>query len=247
MNIITIDPSLSCTAVCINGDFYIYVNESLALNKKGGYKKWFELANDLDNVLIRAYYPPPKNVSHNESEVNKLMFYASISDGIMDDIRDNTLPEKETIVVIEGYSHNSVNRSILDLVALGTLIRNKILFDLSIIPVIITPLTLKMRSCELVYGENFNSKGKQIPCINNQGTSGGRFKKPEMLQSLLDCDTLENDKYINFLKDIKDEFGVNIPKPIEDMNDVKLSYEITKYLLDQNNYNIYNTVKSLLK
>lgn len=226
MNIISIDPSLTCTAMCINGKFHVYTSNTTAKTKTEKFKRWFSVMEPY--VEYRVFDGVPNNLSNSETEIAKINLYNKITDMILSDIALNMNDDHDTLVCMEGYSHSKATSSLLDLVAFSTLLRSKLLIDTDTHLMIISPSTLKVRSCELTYGARFNPKGKRISCINCNGVSGGRFKKPEMLEALLDNEKLASDWYIGILRsecsDIMDL--ASIPKPIEDMNDAKLMYEI---------------------
>lgn len=251
MNIITIDPSLSCTAVCINGRFYVYASTPTAKTKTGKYKKWFERMEQY--VEYRTFDPVPKNLSYSDTEVAKLILYDKITARIISDIAlnmDNDDPD--TLVCIEGYSYSSVSNSLIDLVTFSTLLRMKLFIDITEHLMVVSPSTLKVRTCEFTYGERFNDKGKQLSCVNCSGTSGGRFKKPEMLNALVENETLDGDWYVNVLRNVFPELVDNkvvttIPKPIEDINDAKLMYEIILGIASNTDCDIVNVESKFLK
>ena len=231
MNIITIDPSLSCTAMCANGEMYVYASENLAQTKTGKMKKWFAAMED--HVQFRLFPPLEKQEVHSDSELDKLGLYEDITDEIIQDI-NSILSEndEETLICIEGYSYASQTSALIDLVTFSTLLRSKIMLDNLAHLMVVSPTTLKVRACEFTYGERFNAKGKKISCCNEDGLSGGRFKKPDILKCLLDKEELKEDDYVLLLRELLDDLmGMsNVPKPIEDLNDAKIAYEILKSL-----------------
>ena len=247
MNIITIDPSLSCTAICINGRFYVYATTSIAKTKKGELKRWFDVMDQY--VDYRFFEPIEKNLSYSKSELSKLALYNSITDTIISDIAlnlDNTA--EETIICIEGYSYSSATSALLDLVTFSTLLRSKLMLDIGYHGVVVSPSTLKAKACSLTYKDKFNAKGKKLPCSNNDGITGGRFKKHEMLKALLENEALSNDWYVNVLRNECLEISelASIPKPIEDINDAKLMYEIIVKIANDNDYNFEKIESELL-
>ena len=233
MNIITIDPSLTCTAMCLNGKHFIYTTKSVAQNKSGSYKRWFDQMKDY--TTYRVFDGVPSNLPYSRSDVAKLGVYGEISSSMIRDIKSHSTWE-DSIVCIEGYSYSSATQSILDLVTLGTLIRSKIILDITPHLMVISPSTLKVRACELTYGKKFNAKGKKVPSVNNNGVAGGRFKKPEMLDALLENDCLTSDWYVNILRNMSNDLKSlgKVPKPIEDLNDAKLMYEIILKIAEDN-------------
>lgn len=223
MNIITIDPSLNCTAVVVNDHKAIITSEGFCKTKKGSFTKWFELCEKYIEYYVI------KDMEHNPdfslNSMNKLMRDYEICDHISKFISKHVEPDKDTKVFIEGYSFSSVSGPLIDLVELGTLIRNtalKITNNITIIP----PKTLKLNACRFAYGETIE-KGKVI-LKNKNGVKGGSFTKKEMLDCLVDsnikCDWVEFLR-INYQLIINNK---NIPKPIEDINDAKLMYDINK-------------------
>lgn len=236
MNIITIDPSLSCTAMCVNGELFIYASEALGKNKSGSLKKWF--SNVEDHVTFRFIEGLDKDKSYSDSEIDKLCLYNRITDLIISDIAlFLATNDDETLICVEGYSYASATSALIDLVTFSTLLRMKIVLDCEVELMVMSPATLKARACEFTYGKKFNTKGRKLPCSNNDGVSGGRFKKPDILKCLVENDKL-NDEYVNLLKSqLYDEICkmTNVPKPIEDLNDVKIMYEVLIQFRNESN------------
>lgn len=245
MNIITIDPSFHCTAMCINDSFYIYTNPSKCYTKTKSLNNWFKRVNNIAKYNI---YDLDKSKNYQINEIFKLDYANKVGDGIINDITSNINADAPTIISIEGYSYMSVTNAILDLVTMGTTIRCKIYNAFpDAIMYIIPPTTLKLKACEFTYGVKYDGKGKKITSTNNIGVSGGKFKKPDMLLSLLDNKKLTNDWYVNVLKnDFNDLIDKkNIPNPIEDINDTKILYEIILDICKNNNYDLENIKKQL--
>jgi hypothetical protein len=248
MNIVTIDPSLSCTAVCVNGKFFVYATTPTARNKPttknpdGTMKKWF---TDME-PYVEAYAffdPTDKKLPYSRREFAKLALYDKITDTIIRDIYNNLKPGQQgTIVCIEGYSYASTSNTLIDLVTFSTLLRSKLILDRRYTGVVLSPPSLKLKACLLTYPEEkFNEKGKKLPFSNHDGISGGKFTKHDMMKALLDNDRLSHDRYVNFLRnDCKDELmgKKTIPKPVEDVTDAKLMYEILYKLAQKHNYDI---------
>lgn len=247
MNIITIDPSLSCTSVCVNGQFYVYATDNIAKTKTGDLSYWFEIMNE--HIECRTYTPVNNSLSYSMLEFEKLKLYNHITDCIISDISLNLHDcLSETIVCIEGYSYSSVSGHLIDLVTFSTLLRSKLMLDVEAYLVVISPSTLKVKTCELTYGEKFNGKGKKTTCFNCDNISGGKFKKTEMLAALFDNKNLNNDWYVNVLRSNLDRLNKlsKVPKPIEDINDSKLMYEIILNIARKNNYNTLDIIKELV-
>jgi hypothetical protein len=221
MSIITIDPSLNCTAVVVDDVKYCFVKEDICHTSTGKYKKWFESVEHLINIVPINY----KKINlFSEQEIAKLKDFDNITDLII----ETTIPKniKSANVFIEGYSYSSMAGPLIDLVSFTTLLRYKLLkynFNITIVP----PKTLKMKAAQFTYEPI--KKGKKIEYRNNQGISGGQFKKPEIYKTLIENKNL-NCEWVRFLRDNSEEIlkGKNIPKPIEDINDAKLLYEMYK-------------------
>lgn len=165
--------------------------------------------------------------SFSDNELGKLIKYDEISDAMIKDILTICKPE-ETVVATENYSYGSSAGHIIHLVSIGTLVRNKILklpfADFKLIP----PSSLKQKTCELVYGEKFNTKGKKIPSKNDDGIAGGKFKKTEMAKSLFDYNL--NSKLKDMLLIHKEELlkMKSVPAPISDIIDAMFLVYILK-------------------
>lgn len=247
MNIVTIDPSLSCTAVCINGRFYVYTTNNTAKTKTGTLKKWFKIMDQY--VDYRFFESPSNTLSYSKTELAKLRLYNEITDLIISDVALNLDKDSpDTIVCIEGYSYSSSSSAIIDLVTFSTLLRSKIMLDIGYMGVVLSPATLKVKACELTYPERNNAKGKKLPCANHEGTSGGRFKKHEMMKALIENGNLQEDWYVNVLRnECAEAFDkTTIPKPIEDLNDAKLMYEVIVNLANKHDHNLLLIEEELL-
>lgn len=225
MNIITIDPSLSCSAVIVNDEKFIYTTYDIATQKKSGnLTKWFELC---DPLITYRFHTNINNKNHQQSEIAKLNLFNEIVEKIKADIQPLLKPNEATTVAIEGYSHSSNAGPLIDLVTFGTLVRNE-MFNITKDIYIIPPTLLKAEAAKLTYPAI--EKGVRVKSYewrNNEGIAGGKFTKIEMYKALIENDTLQDD-WLKMLRDNKDEILSlkSIHKPIEDMNDAKLLYEI---------------------
>jgi len=223
MNYIAIDPSLTSTAVIINDKIFNYVSEDKACNKSG-LSKWYKIFEELITYRFTNY---SKSKNYSDEQISKLLDYNDVTDLIIDDILDN-LVEGGTVIGIEGFSYSSNAGPLIDLVTYSTLLRIKLFEKVSNNIKIYSPSTLKLNSCMMTYP--YTSKGKKNPkivCKNHEGISGGSFKKREMYLSLIENENYQ-DKYVNLLREYKSELDkMNIPKPIEDVNDAII---ISKYL-----------------
>lgn len=211
----------------VNDKKFIYTKHDYVYTKKENMKKWFELCmnhisyNITDNIISKKY---------SDSEVDKLDCFNQITDNIVNDIKNNIDNNKPVIIGLEGYSHSSSAGPLIDLVTFSTLLRIK-LFNLYKNLVILAPSSLKLEAAKLAY--NPIKKGKKVikyEWRNDDGISGGKFKKTEMCKSLIDNSDLADDPWVTFLKSNKDEIFLNknIPKPIEDINDAKILFEYMK-------------------
>jgi len=243
-NIIAIDPSTSCTGICVNGERMVVVsNESITLSKKNGLKKWFKKVDDYPFSRIETYPPYNKMKEFSSQEVEKLAYYRTISDTIIDTICSEIDKRKQTHVFVEGYSYNSAAGNLIDLVTLSTLLRTKIMdlgFSLTIIP----PSKLKNDTAKLVYEPvDVKNMGRDpslkplkpvVKYLNKKGVPGGKFKKPEMLEAIKDFQS--NDVWKGFIDEHYSDIAEmsSVPTPIVDLNDAYWIYQCAK-----NSYTIY--------
>lgn len=227
MNIVTIDPSLSCTAVVANDKKFVYSYSEISRNKDGSLKKWFEMCSPL--VTVRDFSRPSKG-SYSDTEIEKLKTTRTIVSAILNDISESIDQSLDTLVAIEGYSYSSSAGPLIDLVCFGSILRNAFLSNGFDNVIILSPSEVKVNSASLTYEPIKNSKGKILKYVNNDGVSAGSFKKTEMFKTLIENKKLCNDKWVKFLDDNKDNILAvkDIPKPIEDINDAKLLYEYLK-------------------
>src|SRR3569832_108584 len=156
MNIITIDPSLNCTAMVVNDKKYIYAKEDYGHTKKGKLTKWFEIC---DPYITYRWTNYPSSSDHSKNEMIKHTENEKVCDLIIADIQSNlhTGPIK---IGIEGYSHNSSAGPLIDLVTLSTLLRNKLYHKVSQFITIYQPSSLKLEACKLAYPPI--QKGKKV-------------------------------------------------------------------------------------
>ncbi len=210
----------------VNDKKFIYTTNDTAKTKTGKLKNWFALCEPL---ITYRFHDNISEDDHILSEVKKFNLYSYLVYRIKSDILDNIDREKAYIIAIEGYSHSSNAGPLIDLVTFGTLLRNEVLqidplIDLQIIP----PTSLKLEAAKLTYPPiEKGVKIKKYEWRNNEGVSGGGFTKIDMCKALLENNDLSCD-WVTMLRDNKENILSlkNIPKPIEDMNDAKLLYEI---------------------
>ncbi len=220
-----IDPSLSCTAIVINNEKFVFVNADIALTKKGEFTKWFDRCSsycDIKTYEIKNY----KLYEYSAVEIYKLQAYDKITDDIISVIKQKT-SSKGIVISMEGYSYSALAGPLIDLVGFSTVLRLKILRNVTNDLIIIPPSTLKLEAAKMAYTPI--KKGKNLYYRNNEGLRGGKFKKREMLLSLLDI-PFNNDPWLLFLNNYRNELLTkkSIPKPIDDINDALLLYRLRK-------------------
>jgi hypothetical protein len=213
-NYIGIDISINSTAVYIN-------------SKKGETILSFTNKKD-NNVYIKGldncgvkFFHNTRDVSENysENEILKLIHYAKISDLFLEELKKYIDVSEKTYCQIEGYSFSKNTSSILDIVSLSTLIRRNLLTLKNIDITIISPKSLKLETCKICYEPiNIGKKKPKYDYRNNQGISGGSFKKPEMFRAMIEGNI--SSPIISFLLNYKDLMDRDkIPNPIEDIID----------------------------
>ncbi len=214
-NFIGIDISINSTAVYIESN-------------KG--KTILSFTNKKDNnIYIKElikygvlFYHQIRNVSPNysENEFLKLKHYDNLSNLLIEEIIKKLDLKEKTYCQIEGYSFSKNTSSILDIVSLSTLIRINLINSISDIDIdIVSPSTLKLETCKLVYKPiDIGKKKPKYEFRNNQGISGGVFKKPQMFRAMLEGE-IKSPIYEMLLKyrDLMDKD--KIPNPIEDIID----------------------------
>jgi hypothetical protein len=225
-NIISIDPSLSCTAMVVNEKRFVFANEKLALTSKEELTKWFKLCEPLVEYHFTNY---DHLDDYSDNEVNKLSNYDITTQVIMEAIQDNISLTHDTKIFIEGYSYSSAAGPLIDLVTFSTLLRKK-LYELTKNIQILSPSQLKLEACKLTYPPI--PKGKKViryEYKNNDGIAGGSFTKREIYKALTENNNLQ-DVWTHFLrKHQKDVLNYkNVPKPLEDINDSEILYWIAK-------------------
>lgn len=235
MNYVAIDPSLSCTAMVVNGKKFVYTTPTVAHTKKGELKGWFKDCEDY--ATIHIFDDTPTNLPHGELEIWKLEHYDAIACQIIQDMVMNCDYATPLTVAVEGYSYSSAAGPLIDLVTLSTILRKMIyitlIHDINGDPMcpnlqIFQPTEVKQRAAALVYPPI--KKGKKVEYRNADGVAGGSFKKHEIYKALLDNTTLYNDPWVEFIRGHWDEVSEmkSVPKPIEDINDAYTLYQIIK-------------------
>jgi hypothetical protein len=233
MNIITIDPSLTSTAVVVNDQKFVYTTVDNCRTKKLKLKGWFEKSEDL--LTIREHLATPTHEVYQQEEADKYLHFKEIVSKIISDIK-SVIGDSEdaNVVAIEGYSFSSAAGPLIDLVTFGTLLRNALVSSLNLPKskpfLIIPPTMLKLHAAKLSYEAiPKNRAGTLFEWRNHQGVAGGSFKKHDIYKSLTDNDKL-GCEWVKFLRDNEEEVMSlkAVPKPLEDMNDAKIMYEVLK-------------------
>ena len=210
MNFIGLDISLNSTAV------FIQNNDKSTILSFTNKKDNNIYIRELEQCGVKFYFiPEHKKDVYSKNEALKIGYYDSLSDEIISGICSNIEQNERTYCQIEGYSYSSSNTiSLLDIVALSTLIRYKLLktinnIEMSVIP----PSSLKKAACGLVYG--YDKKGNTK---NNEGISGGHLKKNNLFQAIIDGSV--ESPILSFLKNYSHlTERKKIPNPIDDIID----------------------------
>lgn len=224
MNYIGIDISINSTAVYIEsglGQFIISVT-----NKKSN-NKWIK---DLSTYGVKFIHHD-RQVSdiYSDNEILKIRQYMTLSEIIVSEIIDKIVPVEQTYCNIEGYSFSKNTKSILDIVSYSTLIRAELIRKIpSAMISVVSPMSLKLETCKLVYPPvDIGKKKPKLEWKNNEGIPGGLFKKPEMFKAILDgridCPILP---FLDANKDLL--LRDKIPNPVEDIIDAILASKTIK-------------------
>ena len=228
-NIVAIDPSTTCTGLCKNGELIAFTRRDLAETKNGKLKRWFHNTSEIADIVLINDRNSSKDYS--QEEILKLEFYRTYTDKIISMIKN--LDPADTLIVIEGYSYSSKAGHLIDLVGFSTLLRHKLIENGFKNIEIVSPSSLKLAVAKMSYEpekEYLNKAKTRYKEVwkNKSGISGGQFKKEDMLQALLDSKHTDS-KWKHFiLKNIDDLASIKVPKPIEDLNDAFLLYNIYK-------------------
>ena len=215
MNYIGIDISLNSTAVYIESKFG---NKILSFTNKKDNNIYIK---ELDRCGVKFYHHNRVvSKDYSENEILKLKHYNMLSDLLISEIVNNIDNDEKTYCQIEGYSFSKNTSSILDIVSFSTLIRSLLLKTIEEIDItIISPSSLKLETCKLVYEPiNIGIRKPKYEYKNNQGISGGSFKKPQMFGAMIEgkskCPISD---MLTSYKELMDRD--KIPNPIEDIID----------------------------
>ena len=215
LNYIGLDISLNSTAV------YIESNKGKSILSFTNKKDNNIYIKELDKYGVNFFHQN-REISENysDNELLKLIHYDKLSNLILEEIIKKIDVNEKTYCQIEGYSFSKNTSSILDIVSFSTLIRiNLINFISNIDITIVSPSTLKLETCKLVYEPiNVGKKKPKYEFRNNQGISGGSFKKPQMFRAMIEGE-IKSPIYdmLTSYKDLMDKD--KIPNPIEDIID----------------------------
>lgn len=228
---IGIDISKISTALCIekNNKTFLY-----SYTTKKPNNIWIKDTSDYINYRFIEYNY--KDIDdYSEREMMKLDNFENVSNLIINDIFDNINILDNIYIGIEGFSFNSNAGPIIDLVELTTLIKHKIKRNIKgmINISIVSPLTLKSITCDIVYGHKYITKGKRvikkIKVIQGpNGKKGKDFDKKDMFNALIDSNleiplkTHLNENKEIFLK------NKELPKPMDDIVDSIMLCQIVK-------------------
>ena len=223
-NFIGIDISLNSTAIYIENDSKQTILSFT--NKKENNIYIQELKHQ--GVLV-FHIDREKTDVYSDNEMLKLLHYRDLSDLIIEQILNNIDSNKKTYCQIEGYSFSKNTSSILDIVSLSTMIRLSLINNIDNIDIsIISPSTLKLETCKLVYPPiDIGKRKPRLKYVNKEGISGGSFKKPDMFKAMLDGNI--DCPILNMLWTYKDlTERKKIPNPIEDIIDSILACKLKK-------------------
>jgi len=221
-NFIGIDISINSTAIYIESEKGISIIS--ATNKKDN-NIWIK---ELIEYGVKFFYMNRESSSnYSKNEISKLNYYNDISDKIISEIIKSINLNKRTYCQIEGYSFSKNTSSILDIVGLSTIIRSDLIRKINNIEIsIISPSSLKLETCKLVYKPiDIGIKKSKFKYVNDQGISGGSFKKPQMFKAIIDgkIDT-PIFEMLNTHRDLMERD--KIPNPIEDIVDATFACKL---------------------
>ena len=222
MNYIGIDISLNSTAIFIESNNNKYI---LSFTNKKDNNIYIK---ELSRCGVKFFHLSRESSDdYSKNEIIKLKHYNILSEMITNEIIKLINTEEKTHCQIEGYSFSKNTSSILDIVSLSTLIRSNLIKSINDIELtIISPSTLKLETCKLVYEPiDIGKKKPKLKFVNNQGISGGSFKKQQMYRAIIEgnIDTPIYDLLVTY-KDLMDR--EKIPNPIEDIIDATFACKL---------------------
>jgi len=212
-NIISIDPSLSSTAVVIKTNkgykYFSFFKDYKETNK------W--IIHLLDFVEFeKVSFKSSKDFS--ENELLKLIEYEKLVKIIVKKLKPYL---KNSLIKIESYSQQSKNGKFQDLITFGTLLRHYLYKETKNIN-FFAPKEVKKKAAAIVYGVD-----KKGISRNKEKKAGGNFNKWDMFYTLVDLNDKSELTYYcvnNLTNIIKNK---NVPKPLEDLIDAYLLNLIT--------------------
>jgi hypothetical protein len=227
-NYIGIDISLNSTAIFIDS------NKGTTILSFTNKKDNNIYIKELDRCGVKFFHHNRESSEdYSKNEILKLQHYNKLSNQILEQIKDNIDLNESTYCQIEGYSFSKNTSSILDIVSLSTLIRSSLITNIKDIDIsIISPSTLKLETCKLVYEPiNVGKKKPKYEYRNNQGISGGTFKKPQMFRAIIEgqIETPIFDMLVTY-KELMDR--EKIPNPIEDIIDATFACKIKRNYME---------------
>ena len=207
--IISIDPSLSSTAVVVRNTksitYFSFFKDFVPTNK------W--CAELLPFVNIEKVFHPSTDI-FSENENMKYFNYKKIVEQIIEKLKPylDSTPE----IRIESYSQQSKNGRYQDLVTYGTILRDQLYEYVDFIN-FVAPKELKRKTAEIIYEPD--NKGVHR---NAEGVAGGSFGKWDMFHALLDSN--DSSALMNYCRQNKSLITANknVPKPLEDLIDAEL-------------------------
>jgi hypothetical protein len=247
---IGIDISLKSTAIVINNNEELHYFSFITKKADNVWLKKIESFVNITSIVIEELLPEetesitshictkkskkvkkPK-VDYSKSEIHKLDSYNNTTDIICETIIEfctniNKVPD---IIQIEGYSQESQQGRLIDIVTFSTLLRIKIRKSFKSKIVIISPSSMKKAAGALVYGIG-KDKLSRNNILNDKGIgkASGSFNKFDMLLAMkeyqpnnLSQDNLYKDNELkNWIVQYYDEImkKKKIPSPIDDLVD----------------------------
>ena len=215
MNFIGIDISLNSTAI------YIESRQKSSILSFTNKKDNNIYIKELDRYGVKFFHHNREvSKDYSSNEILKMKHFINLSNLIISEIIKVIDINDKTYCQIEGYSFSKKTSSILDIVSLSTLIRCKLIENIKDIDIsIISPSSLKLETCKLVYTPiDVGKKKPKYEYKNNQGISGGSFKKPQMFRAMIEGEI--DSPIFKMLKSYEDLMERDkIPNPIEDIID----------------------------
>jgi len=229
-NFIGIDISINSTAIYIVSNSG---NTILSFTNKKDNNIWIK---ELDRCGVKIFsQTSSRSLDYSENEIIKLNKFINLSDLIIKEILSHIDTTQKTFCQIEGYSFSKNTSSILDIVSLSTLIRASLVKSIPDIDIkVISPASLKLEACKLVYKPiDLGKKKPKLKWSNNEGVPGGSFKKPEMFKAMLEGNL--QSPILEMLKSYKELCQRDkIPNPIEDIIDSIFALLIRKKEIEIN-------------